>query len=165
MVDMTTGRCECPAGKVGSPCWYQFCLWSSGFASCPNFSPNFDKTERQKFAEIAIGSSLDSPYYETLHSFSERNENVDSPPPSLNPPIDATSEVTSEAFGTKVNAACSTMNEIAEEFDKFCDSVKKMMRSDNSEFNNSLTKFMKRYNQFSESQRVSTFQNFGSIFV
>ena len=57
------------------------------------------------------------------------------------------------------------MNEIAEEFDKFCDSVKKMIRSDNSEFNNSLTKFMKRYDQFSESQRVSPFQNFGSIFM
>ena len=79
MVDMTIGRCECPAEKDGSPCWHQFCLWSSGFASCPNFLSNFDKTERQKFAEIVIGSSLDSLYYETLHSFSERNENVNSP--------------------------------------------------------------------------------------
>ena len=57
------------------------------------------------------------------------------------------------------------MTEVSQEFDKFYDSVKKEIHSDNIEFNKSLMKFVKRYKKYSDSQRVSAFQNFGSVFI
>ena len=57
------------------------------------------------------------------------------------------------------------MTEVSQEFDKFYDSVKKEIHSDNIEFNKSLMKLVKRYKKYSDSQRVSAFQNFGSVFI
>ena len=33
-VDMTIGRCEYFAGKDGSKCWHQYCLWFKGLHHC-----------------------------------------------------------------------------------------------------------------------------------
>ena len=119
LVDMTTGLCECFIAKDGSPCWHQFCLWSSGLATCPNFLPHFDKAERQKFAEIAIGASLESSYYDTLHSFVGKDENI-----ILAAPLMASHNASSEkqpcedfiAHSKEINC---TMDEVSQEFDKF----------------------------------------------
>ena len=54
-VDMTIGRCECFAGKDGSTCRHQYCLWSKGFVSSFHFIPKFDTFQRKRFAEIAVG--------------------------------------------------------------------------------------------------------------
>ena len=68
---MSIGSFECFIGKYGSPCWHQFCLWSRiGYFT--EFSTHFDKIERQRFSKIAIGVSLQSFYYDTLHSLDER---------------------------------------------------------------------------------------------
>ncbi|XP_066923705.1 uncharacterized protein [Clytia hemisphaerica] len=68
VVDMSIGVCECVAGRDGSPCWHQCILWKEGFARSGNFLPKFDKFERKRFAEIALGESLDISYYESIHS-------------------------------------------------------------------------------------------------
>ena len=71
-IDMTIGRCECFAGKDGSTCWNQYCLWSKGFASSFHFLTKFDTFQRKIFAEIAVGKSLESSFYEPLRS--KKNE-------------------------------------------------------------------------------------------
>ena len=67
LVDMAIGRCECPVGADGSPCAHQYFLWAEKLASCVNFAPVFSKEERQKYAKIALGTSLPLNYYECLH--------------------------------------------------------------------------------------------------
>ena len=64
---MTIGRCEGFAGKDGSTCLHQYCLWSKGFVSLFNFLPKSDTFQRKRFAEIAIGKCLESSFYEPLH--------------------------------------------------------------------------------------------------
>ena len=68
---MENGRCECSVGIDGSPCWHQLILWSRGFSFCPNFLPRFDNSQRKRFAEITIGSSLEDSFYDTIHPCSE----------------------------------------------------------------------------------------------
>ena len=68
---MEIGRRECSVEIDGLPCWLQFILWSRGFSCCPNFLPRFDNIQRKRFAEIAIGSSLADPFYDTIHQSSE----------------------------------------------------------------------------------------------
>lgn len=48
----------------------------TGLATCLIFSPHFDKTERQKFAETTTTVSLQSFHYNTLHSLDDREESV-----------------------------------------------------------------------------------------
>ena len=67
LVDMAIGRCECAVGTNGSPCAHQYFLWVEKLASCVNFAPVFNKEERQKYAKIALGTSLPLNYYECLH--------------------------------------------------------------------------------------------------
>ena len=76
LIGMPIGHCECFIGKNVSPCWHQFCLWSTGLATYLNFSPHFDKTERQKFAETTTTVSLQSFHYNTLHLLDDREESV-----------------------------------------------------------------------------------------
>ena len=67
-VDMNIGRCECPVGSDGSPCFHQYLLWSKQIASNYNFIPKFDEKARQKFALIALGKSLNQEFYKPLHT-------------------------------------------------------------------------------------------------
>ena len=57
VVDTFLGICECPVGKSGAPCKHQFVLWTSTQCPNPNFLPFFNREERMKFAEIAIGKA------------------------------------------------------------------------------------------------------------
>ena len=126
---MITGLFECFIGKYGSPCWHHFCLWSSGVATCPNFQPHFDKVERQKFVEIAIGASLESFYYDRLHSFVGKDENINLAAPLITSHIDVSSEKQlCEDFIAHSKEVSCTMNEVSREFDKFYDSFKKEIR-------------------------------------
>ena len=64
---METGRCECTIGMDGSPCWHQFIIWSNGISYSINFLPRFDSAQRQRFAEIAIGATLNPAFYDSIH--------------------------------------------------------------------------------------------------
>ena len=64
---MTINRCQLFAGKDVSTCYHQYCLRSKGFASSFNFLPKFDTFQQKKFAEFAVGKSLESSFYEPLH--------------------------------------------------------------------------------------------------
>ena len=70
IVNVEIGRCECSVGIDESPCWYQFILWSRGFSCCPNFLPRFDNSQRKRFPEIAVGSSLEHSFYDIIHQCS-----------------------------------------------------------------------------------------------
>lgn len=165
-VDMTIGRCECFSGKDGSICFHQYYLWSKGFASSLNFLPKFDVSQRKKFAEIAIGDSLDSSFYEPLHS--KQNETLQGE--------NELSHVTQQEdtdFKDKVNElkdhfTKDEVNNLSEQalemFKKFCYSVEEEIKNENKDFNSALIKFMKRYETFGNNQRVSSLQSFGTSF-
>ena len=63
---MPTG-CECFVGKNGSTCWHQNCSWSKGFTSSFHFLQRFDTFQQKRFAEIAVGKSLESSFHKPLH--------------------------------------------------------------------------------------------------
>ena len=60
---MTIGACECFAGKDGSTCWHQYCLWSKGFKLSLISSQNVENVIHLKKA----GKRLESFFYEPLH--------------------------------------------------------------------------------------------------
>lgn len=168
LVNMSIGCCECFVGKDGSPCWHQFCLWSAGLATCPNFLPHFDKKERQKFSEIAIGVSLESFYYDTVHSIEDDEDNITQLPPTYelgSEKVVSSKEQPHEDLILNTKIRGYTTDEVFQEFENFCASVRTNIRNENEEFNNSLMKFIKRYEKSSETQRVAGLQNFGTIFT
>ena len=67
LVDMTAGVCSCKTGSDGSPCKHQYILWANGRSNCGNFLPIFNKEERQKYANIALGECMPLEFYEGLH--------------------------------------------------------------------------------------------------
>lgn len=68
-VDTSIGRCECPQGINGSTCWHQFLPWSNFKESSFNFLPVNDSGEKKRLTEIAIGSSLEPHFYDSIHCF------------------------------------------------------------------------------------------------
>ena len=52
---------------AGQLCKHQYLLWVSNFENATNFLPFLSAHERQKYAEIAIGNSLPSNFYEGIH--------------------------------------------------------------------------------------------------
>ena len=67
LVDMTSGVCSCHMGSDGSPCKHQYVLWANGLSNNGNFLPIFNKAERQRFANIALGETMPIEFYEGLH--------------------------------------------------------------------------------------------------
>ena len=49
-------------------------------------------------------------------------------------------------------------------FDNFFKTVKEKIKNENKEFNFALVKFIKRFESFSQNQKVSAFQSFGATF-
>ena len=89
-------------------------MWSSGLATCPNLLPHFGKAERQKFAEIATGASLESFYYDALHSFVEKDENNILAAPLMTSHSDVNSEKQpSEDFIAHSKEVSCTMDEVS----------------------------------------------------
>ena len=66
-VDMNVGVCECHQGQNGSVCKHQYILWAWNIENTNRFLPFLDATERQKYAEIAIGCTMPNSFYEGIH--------------------------------------------------------------------------------------------------
>ena len=96
---MNIGRCECPVGSDGSPCFHQYLLWSQQIATNYNFVPKFDEKARQKFAFIAIGKSLNQDFYKPLHT------------PSLKSLSDCLEDKKTEPENTSINTLANEINE------------------------------------------------------
>lgn len=128
LIGMPNGHCECFIGKNVSPCWHQFCLWSTGLATCPTFLPHFDKIERQRFVEIAIDVSLQSFYYDTSHSLDNREESINMMTPQT--PVTQIDfdleEHPSEDLISNIKTKGYSIKEVSQEFENFCDSVGKI---------------------------------------
>ena len=154
-VDMIIGRCECFAGKDGSACWHQYCLWSKGFASSFHFLPKFDTFQRKRFAKIAVGKSLESSFYESLRL--KKNEIyegetglTDSVRMQRNNKVESK---TNELEGKTDGASHDSFTEQASEmFDNFFETVKEEIKNENKELNVALIKFIKRFESFSQTQ-------------
>ena len=67
IINMGDGFCSCMAGRNGAPCKHQYLVWANKRYQSQNFLPYFSKEERQKFAQIACGTSLPLEYYEGIH--------------------------------------------------------------------------------------------------
>ncbi|XP_066936103.1 uncharacterized protein [Clytia hemisphaerica] len=164
-VDMIIGICECKAGLDGSPCWHQYLLWSKGISTSSNFLPRFDKFERQKFAEIAFGKSLESSYYNPLH-ISIMAEDIEDTSENLqrqmqeeeSGSIDEVNRINVDNTGEKLKEEASSA------LDNFFTFVKEEIETENTEFNSAIVKFVKRFESFSTSQKVSALHSFGSTF-
>ena len=165
---MEIGSCECLVGIDGSPYWHQFILQSRGFSCCPNLLPRFDNNHWKRFAEIAIGSILEDSFEDTIHPCSEPE-----PPQISKLSINQNSSVNqvdvSLSSGKVTNNQTSEIKlseSVTEGFEKFIEPVKEKVSSGTStKFNKALQKFMKRYESFTENQKITAFQNFGSIIV
>ena len=57
LVDLNAGTCECEIGVNGAPCKHQYTLWAFNKGISHSFLPVFNKEERKRFAEIAIGDT------------------------------------------------------------------------------------------------------------
>ena len=135
---------------------------------CPNFLPWFHNSLRKRFAEIAIGSSLEDTFNDTIHPYPEPK------PPEIaelsinqNRSVD---QVDVSLFSDKVTnnqtSEIKPSEPVAEEFENFTEAVKEKVSSGTgTEFNKDLQKFMKKYESFAENEKIIAFQNFGSIFV
>ena len=58
----------------------------------------------------------------------------------------------------------SFTEQVSEMFDNFFKTVKEEIKNENREFNVALVKFIKRFESFSQNQKVSAFQSFGTTF-
>ena len=67
IVDMKIGICECNVRQNGDVCKHQYILWAFGKAASTNFLPYLSPLERKRYAEIAIGSSMETERYEGIH--------------------------------------------------------------------------------------------------
>ena len=160
MVDMNIGRCECPVGVDGSPCFHQYLLWSRQLATNLNFVPIFDENTRQKFAVIAIGKSLNSKFYQPLHtsSFKSSGDCLDFEAPKT--------EVNSKTE-TEVNTIINNTGtiEILEEFDNATSFLRQKIGCGNNGLETGIVKFSRRIHRLSENQLISALNTFGSNFL
>lgn len=156
VVDIENGRCECLVGIDGSPYWHQFILWCRGFSCYPNFLPLFDNSRKKRFAEIAIGSSLESSFYHATHPCSEPEPSqIAEPSINQNSSVDQVDVSLSSGKVThNQTLEIKTSESNAEEFEKFTEAAKEKVSSGTStQFNKALQKFRKRYEIFTENQK------------
>lgn len=166
VVDTFIGRCQCLKGVNGSTCWHQFLLWSSGISSSPNFLPVNNPIEKQRMAHLAIGNSLSSNYYDSIHTsqncFQQRKESFlpQDGNDSFTPTFVTANDIADDASSNGTDEA-----NVLEKFDCFYNNVVSEIKQGDPEYQKSILKFMSRYEKFSLNQRKSAFQSFGSIFV
>ena len=141
-----------------SPSRHQFILWSHGFSWCPNFLPQFDDSQKNFFTEIAIGSSLDRSFYDAIHSCSqpeplqvaELSVNQNSSVDQVNGSLSSGKVTNNQTLKIKPSEP------LAEDFEMFIEAVEKKVSSRAStEFNKSLQSLMKRYESFTENQKIT----------
>ena len=125
-------------------------------------------SQSKRFTEIAIGSSLEDSFYDTIHPCTEPE-----PPQIVESSINQNSSV--DQVDVSLSSGKVTNNQsqeikpsesVAEEFEKFTEAVKEKVSSGTSTgFNKTLQKFIKLYERFTENQKITAFLNFDSIFV
>ena len=133
---MIIGICECKAGLDGSPYWHQYLLWSKGISTSSNFLPHFDKFERQKFAEIAFGRSLESSYYNPLHLSIMAEDIQDTSDHPKGQMLEEESGSIDKGIQINVDETDGKLKEEASSaLDKFFTFVKEEIETENKEFN------------------------------
>ena len=168
-VDTTIGRCECPKGVNGSTCWHQFLLWAKFKEASFNFLPVHDPEEKKKLTEIAIGSSLESHFYASIHCFAPAK--ISTEETNTKPDLYTFREREMEDTNTNceevpdAKKSQDRVPKIIESFELFSQSVLNDLKSGNEEFLKSMEKFLVRYDKFSPNQRNSALQSFGTVFV
>ena len=160
---MNIGRCECPVGLDGFPCFHKYLLWSKQIASNFNFVPKFDEKARQKFAMIALRKTLNQEFYKPLHT------------PLLKRSLDCLEyekpepESTSEStWSNKINKDDSTLdkgNSVFDELDKAFAFFRQKAGQGNKDLDKGLLTFTKRVHRLSENQLISALHSFGGSFV
>lgn len=165
-VDTLIGRCECPQGMNGSTCWHQFLLWSKFKESSFNFLPVFDPEAKKELTEIAIGSSLETHFYDSIHCFTM---GTISAPPNRSEDLIEEREIeckkSTEKSFPEISIPDPTTPDIIKMFDEFHHNVKEELLGGNQELRKSMEKFLGRYEKFSTNQRNSALQSFGTVFV
>ena len=122
--------------------------------------------------EIAIGSSLEHHFYDSIHCSSAKNTikrtsadaNADSfqeRETELNESNTASSY--NEDFDSK--QSCAQVSKILDSFDQFYHNVVEDLQNGDEEFRKSMKIFLARYSKFSPNQRNSALQSFGTVFV
>ena len=165
LVDMSIGTCECVVGKTGAPCKHQYVLWVCHKASNPNFLPIFDKFQRKRFAEIAIGTSLPLEFYEGLHSDTTLNLE-----PDINEEISLellTDDPTDITTPKARNVCFHVLPEESESksidaLEKSFDIIRGKVKGGDKSLHTGIEKFSKRLENMTTGQLTSALHEFGS---
>ena len=169
-VDMNIGICECHEGLNGSVCKHQYILWVSGTEKSTNFLPYLDPQERKKYAEIAIGTSLPTEFYEGLHDRVINHENSSTPdisidfdmvPLSSNKTDNAPSSSRSSDMRRSIETV--TAEECRKELEETFSSLENMLtiHSNDSNFLRGINKFCDRVKKYPFSRLSSSLHSFG----
>ena len=168
-VDMNVGICECHEGQNGSVCKHQYLLWVSNIETTTNFLPFLDAQERKKYAEIAIGSSMPSIFYEGIHdrirepsqvkAFQDEGNNVDFTPITSPSPCSSPMEIPNMRRDIEV----ITAQEVKEDLQKTLSLLENKIEtnSNDSNFLWGIAKFCERVEKFPLSKLSSSFHSFG----
>eukprot|EP00112_Aurelia_sp_Birch-Aquarium-sp1_P025484 Seg8481.1 transcript_id=Seg8481.1/GoldUCD/mRNA.D3Y31 product="hypothetical protein" protein_id=Seg8481.1/GoldUCD/D3Y31 len=170
VVDMNSGFCECQTGVNGSPCKHQYILWCKKVATCLNFLPIFSQEQRQKYAEIAIGSSMPLHYYEGLH---DRILEVSKIPaiisPSKYPEIEAHHTVADEEREVMRDRSnlpdLISIEEAEKSISDAVTSLKEKLTCNDQNFLRGVVKFSQRMKSMPVSKLTSVFDTFGTLGV
>ena len=129
--------------------------------------PVNDPKEKQRIAQIAIGDSLSTHYYDNIHSSHNLHQQGKENLFFASDPTD-TLPVTSTTNG---DIADDTLTKdtndgnVLEKFNLFYEDVVSKLQQGDEEYRKSILKFVSRYEKFSSNQRTSAFQSFGTVFV
>ena len=143
-------------------------MWSKGYKSSPNFLPANDPAGKKWITEIAIGSSLASHYYESIHQSQNLPVEVD------DPILDGFLEDNADEIEIKDEQGLDNnqreekkmeKTDVLKKFESFYKTVVEELHNDDKEFQKSILKFISRYEKFSHNQRKSALQSFGTVFV
>ena len=166
---MNVGICECHEGQNGSVCKHQYLLWVSNIETTTNFLPFLDAQERKKYAEIAIGSSMPSIFYEGIHdrirepsqvkAFQDEGNNVDFTPITSPSPCSSPMEIPNMRRDIEV----ITAQEVKEDLQKTLSLLENKIEtnSNDSNFLRGIAKFCDRVETFPLSKLSSSFHSFG----
>ena len=170
VVDMNSGFCECQTGVNGSPCKHQYILWCKKVAPCLNFLPIFSQEQRQRYAEIAIGSSMPLHYYEGLHDrILEANKIPAIVSPSKCPETEAHDIIPNErrqVMRDRSNLPDLISIEDAEKsISDAMTSLKAKLKCNDQNFLRGVVKFSQRMKTMPVSRLTSVFHTFGTLGV
>ena len=168
VVDMKVGLCQCKVGSNGSPCAHQYLLWAYNFIPTPNFFPMFNQEERKRFAEIAIGDSLETHFYEPLSANKVKVLPVTSNFEYLDDLTKTVSEEVTKKRETTKNAAETDKkihDEVQSELEDIYQLLGKQIATGDQDMCKAVIKFSKRLKNLKSSHLTSALHSFGGVFV